>query len=102
MLGIMRRNSQEQRRPDPLVDGLIGFLWTFTASLLLIAGVVFAALGIGTHLLIRLRPSVTKVITYDPSTVAVWSFVPITAGVVLWALYLRRLRRRRITSGRCC
>ena len=84
---------EEREPPDPLVNGVVGFVWTFAASLLVIAGGVFAALGIGTHLLIRLRPNAAQVVTYDPSTVATWSFVPIGAGLLLGLLYLWRLRR---------
>lgn len=91
---------EDRDPPDPLVNGVAGFIWTFTASLLIIAGGVFAALGIGTHLLIRIRPNAAQVVTYDPSTVATWAFVPIGAGLLIGTLYLWRLRRLRRAASR--
>ena len=67
----------------------------FTAGLMVCASGAVMMIALGTHLLLRIRPGATRVVDFDPSTVATVAFIPVAAGVLLSLLYLRRLRRYR-------
>lgn len=91
----MSRWEPEQDGRDPWVEGVLGFAWMFTAGLMVCASGAVMMIALGTHLLLRVRPGATRVVDFDPSTVATVAFIPVAAGVLLGLLYLRRLRRYR-------
>ena len=75
---------------------VLGFAWTFLATLLIVTGVGLGLLGVGGHLLVRARPDTTRVINYDPSRVASFAPVPFVMGCVVFLgfwLVVRRSRR---------
>jgi hypothetical protein len=63
------------------------------AGLILVCGVGLAILGIVGGLLVRLRPDTSRVINYDPSTVATYSPLPIAIGLMLVLAFALRARR---------
>lgn len=71
----------------------LGFVWMFSACLVLVSGLGLALLGVGGHLLVRARPDAGNVINYDPSTVATFSPLPIAVGTVMSLGFVLRARR---------
>ena len=94
---LVSMNTWEPERDgrDPWVEGVLGFAWMFIAGLMVCASGAVMMIALGTHLLLRVRPDATRVVDFDPSTVATVAFVPVAGGVLLGVLYLRRLRRYR-------
>lgn len=93
---VHQRRIDGSRRPlHSIRQHLVGFLWAFCASLLLVVGGGLAALGIGGGLLVRARPDTSNVINYDPSTVAFFAPLPLAAGMLLTLWFVLRARRYR-------
>jgi len=72
---------------------VLGFVWLFTASVLIAAGAGLGVLGVGGHLLVRFRPAASNNISYDPSTIASFAPIPFGLGCVLIFAFVRRSRR---------
>lgn len=92
--------AASRRRERLIVDGLLAMLWAFLATVLVIVGLLIAAIGVGAHLAIRLRPGLARNINYDPSNVALWAPAPFVIGIVLllafaWAAHRRGRRASR-------
>ena len=86
-------------RRDPLREGALGFAWMFTTAFLVCGSGAVVAIALGTHLVLRLRPSTTRIVNYDPSTVGIIACIPVVFGLVLGWFYVRRLRRYRTGTG---
>ena len=71
----------------------MGFLWMMAAGLFLVCGIGLAILGIVGGLVVRVRPDTSRVINYDPSTVATYSPLPIAIGLMLVLGFVLRARR---------
>ena len=63
------------------------------AGLFLVCGIGLAILGIVGGLVVRVRPDTSRVINYDPSTVATYSPLPIAIGLMLVLAFALRARR---------
>jgi hypothetical protein len=72
---------------------VLGFIWLFTASVLIAAGIGLGVLGVGGHLLVRFRPAASSNISYDPSTIASFAPIPLGLGCLLIVAFVRRSRR---------
>jgi hypothetical protein len=70
-----------------------GFVWLFTASLLIAVGSALGLLGVGGHMLVRARPEAATNITYDPSTIAIAALAPLGFGCLLFFWFWARARR---------
>ena len=73
---------------------LLGFVWLFSAALLVAIGSALGLLGVGGHLLVRARPDTSNVINYDPSTVASFAPLPLVVGCLLILWFVIRMRSR--------
>lgn len=83
-----------RRRERLVADGLLAMLWAFLATVLVIVGLLIAAIGVGAHLAIRLRPGLARNVNYDPSSVALWAPAPFVVGVALLIAFAWAARRR--------
>ncbi|HYP62003.1 MAG TPA: hypothetical protein VEQ36_16370 [Thermomicrobiales bacterium] len=72
---------------------VLGFVWLFTASMLIAIGTGLGLLGVGGHLLVRLRPAASSNISYDPSTIASFAPIPFGLGCLLIAAFAWKSRR---------
>lgn len=63
------------------------------AGLFLVCGIGLAILGIVGGLVVRVRPDTSRVINYDPSTVATYSPLPVAIGLMLVLAFALRARR---------
>ncbi len=91
---VMSEMQPERERRDPWFEGMLGFAWMFAAGLLVFGSGAVMAIAVGTHLIIRLRPDTSRVVTFDPSTIGSIAFIPVLVGVMLAWLFRRRLGRR--------
>ena len=73
---------------------LLGFLWLFSAALLVAVGAGLGLLGVGGHLLVRARPDTSHVINYDPGNVASFAPLPLGLGCLLILWFVIRMRAR--------
>lgn len=74
--------------------GVFGFGWLFSATLFIAVGTVLGVLGVGGHLLVRVRPGTTRVINYDPSSVALFAPIPFGVGCVMALWFVMKVRSR--------
>jgi hypothetical protein len=87
---ISRRHAR--RVPHSIWLRLVGFVWLFSAALLVAVGSTLGLLGVGGHLLVRARPDTSNVINYDPSTIASFAPLPFGLGCVLIVWFVIRMR----------
>ena len=87
-------SRQVRRRERLIVDGLVALVWAFIATVLILVGLLIAALGVVAHLAIRVRPGLARNINYDPSSVALWAPAPFFVGLVLLLAFAWAARRR--------
>jgi hypothetical protein len=97
MLGAMAGQVSPRRSLRRISHSIwlrvLGFVWLFTASVLIAAGTGLGLLGVGGHFLVRFRPDTSSNISYDPSTIASFAPIPFGLGCLLFFAFVRRSRR---------
>jgi hypothetical protein len=71
----------------------------FIAGLMVCASGAVMMIALGTHLLLRVRPDATRVVDFDPSTVAIGRVHPSRGGWYCSRALPSRLRRNRLSGA---